>query len=73
MGRKGSVFILSRFKVRLLTLNVRKALVRKLDWKIMVTAAIGFSALNLDRSNISQANSSTFLQDLKLTTNGKFV
>lgn len=51
------------------TYREERALVRKLDWKIMVTAAIGFSALNLDRSNISQANSSTFLQDLKLTTN----
>ncbi|KAI6146235.1 allantoate permease [Pisolithus tinctorius] len=44
------------------------ALVRKIDWKIMVMAAIGFSALNLDRSNVNQANSSTFLTDLKLTT-----
>ena len=48
----------------------RKALVRKIDWKIMLMAAIGFSALNLDRSNINQANSSTFLPDLGLTTNG---
>ncbi|KAI5999836.1 allantoate permease, partial [Pisolithus orientalis] len=44
------------------------ALVRKIDWKIMVMAAIGFSSLNLDRSNVNQANSSTFLTDLKLTT-----
>ncbi|KAG2351135.1 major facilitator superfamily domain-containing protein [Suillus spraguei] len=44
------------------------ALVHKLDWKIMVMAAIGFSALNLDRSNINQANSDSFLQDLGLTT-----
>ncbi|KAG1826355.1 allantoate permease [Suillus variegatus] len=50
------------------TYREEKALVRKLDWKIMVTAAIGFSALNLDRSNISQANSDSFLQDLGLTT-----
>jgi CxxC motif-containing protein (DUF1111 family) len=54
-------------------LNGRKALVRKLDWKIMIMATIGFSALNLDRSNISQANSDSFLQDLGLTTDGKFV
>ncbi|KAL4073557.1 hypothetical protein J3A83DRAFT_4357571 [Scleroderma citrinum] len=38
----------------------RVSLVRKMDWKIMVMVAIGFSALNLDRSNIGQANSSTF-------------
>ncbi|KAG2058163.1 allantoate permease [Suillus hirtellus] len=50
------------------TYREEKALVRKLDWKIMVTAAIGFAALNLDRSNINQANSGSFLQDLGLTT-----
>ncbi|KIJ61406.1 hypothetical protein HYDPIDRAFT_96568 [Hydnomerulius pinastri MD-312] len=44
------------------------AVVRKIDWKIMVMAAIAFSSLNLDRSNINQANSSTFLPDLGLTT-----
>ncbi|KAG1795331.1 allantoate permease [Suillus plorans] len=50
------------------TYREEKALVRKLDWKIMLTAAIGFAALNLDRSNINQANSDSFLQDLGLTT-----
>ncbi|KAG1859532.1 allantoate permease [Suillus subalutaceus] len=50
------------------TYREEKALVRKLDWKIMLMAAIGFSALNLDRSNINQANSDSFLQDLGLTT-----
>jgi hypothetical protein len=44
--------------------------VRKIDWKIMAMAAIAFSALNLDRSNINQANSSTILPDLGLTTDG---
>ncbi|KAG2035940.1 major facilitator superfamily domain-containing protein [Suillus americanus] len=52
------------------TYREENALVRKLDWKIMVMAAIGFSALNLDRSNINQANSGSFLQNLGLTTDG---
>jgi sugar phosphate permease len=50
------------------TYREERALVRKLDWKIMVTAAIGFSALNLDRNNINQANSDNLLRDLGLTT-----
>ncbi|KAI6043747.1 allantoate permease [Pisolithus marmoratus] len=44
------------------------ALTRKIDWKIMVMAAIGFAAMNLDRFNVNQANSSMFLTDLNLTT-----
>ncbi|KAF9239301.1 allantoate permease [Melanogaster broomeanus] len=54
------------------TYREEKALVRKIDWKIMLVAAIGFSALNLDHNNINQANSSTFLVDLGLTTNGNY-
>ena len=47
-----------------------QALVRKIDWRVMLWAAITFSALNLDRNNLSQANSDNILGDLKLTTNG---
>ncbi|KAK7047937.1 hypothetical protein VNI00_006265 [Paramarasmius palmivorus] len=38
-----------------------KKLVRKIDWKVMFWAAISFSALNLDRGNLSQANTDNFL------------
>ncbi|KAJ7885110.1 allantoate permease [Mycena olivaceomarginata] len=50
------------------TYREEQALVRKIDWKVMLWAAISFSALNLDRGNISQANSDNILGDLKLTT-----
>jgi hypothetical protein len=43
--------------------------VRKIDMKIMVWAFIMFFALDLDRSNVSQANTDNFLEDLHLTTN----
>ncbi|KAI0305175.1 allantoate permease [Multifurca ochricompacta] len=46
-----------------------QVLVRKIDWKVMLWAAISFSALNLDRNNLSQANSDNILGDLHLTTN----
>ncbi|KAJ2915854.1 hypothetical protein MD484_g4575, partial [Candolleomyces efflorescens] len=46
-----------------------RALVRKIDWKVMLWAAVSFSALNLDRGNLSQANTDNFLPDLKMTTN----
>jgi len=48
-----------------------KALVRKIDWRVMLWAAISFSALNLDRNSISQANTDNLLGDLNLTTNGE--
>ncbi|KAH7929574.1 allantoate permease [Leucogyrophana mollusca] len=50
------------------TYREEQAIVRKIDWKIMLWAAISFSALNLDRGNLSQANTSSFLPDLGLTT-----
>jgi hypothetical protein len=46
-------------------------LVRKIDLRIMTFAAIMFMALELDRSNISQALTDNFLGDLGMSTNGK--
>ncbi|KAI0828917.1 MFS general substrate transporter [Trametes gibbosa] len=43
--------------------------VRRIDWLIMLWACVMFFSLDLDRSNISQANTDNFLKDLKLTTN----
>jgi MFS transporter, ACS family, DAL5 transporter family protein len=43
--------------------------VRKIDMKIMVWAFMMFFALDLDRSNVSQANTDNFLEDLQMTTN----
>ncbi|KAL9709853.1 hypothetical protein Ac2012v2_006908 [Leucoagaricus gongylophorus] len=50
------------------TIREERALVRKIDWRVMLWAAISFSALNLDRSNISQANTDNFLPDLGMIT-----
>ncbi|KAL4974485.1 major facilitator superfamily domain-containing protein [Aspergillus desertorum] len=46
-----------------------KPLIRKTDWKVTVWAAVAFFALDLDRSNISQANTDNFLDDMGLNTN----
>ncbi|CAK5280410.1 unnamed protein product [Mycena citricolor] len=51
------------------TWREEKRVVRKIDIRIMLWAAIMFFALDLDRTNISQANTDNFLGDLKLTTN----
>lgn len=47
-------------------------LINKLDWKITLWACIAFFALDLDRGNLSQANTDNFLEDLGLSTNGKY-
>ncbi|KAF6757659.1 allantoate permease [Ephemerocybe angulata] len=46
-----------------------KALVRIIDWKVMLWAAVSFSALNLDRGNLTQANTDNILGDLGMNTN----
>ena len=44
-------------------------LVKRIDWKVTAWSCIAFFALDLDRSNISQANTDNFLEDLGLDTN----
>ena len=44
-------------------------LVRKFDWKVTAFACVAFFALDLARTNISQANTDNFLEDLGLNTN----
>lgn len=43
-------------------------LVRKIDCRIMLWAFLMFFSLDLDRSNLTQANSDNFLDDLNMTT-----
>ena len=51
-----------------LHLTRSQRIIRKIDWLIMVWACVMFFSLDLDRSNISQANTDNFLGDLGLST-----
>ncbi|KAG8698515.1 hypothetical protein FRC09_007198 [Ceratobasidium sp. 395] len=51
------------------TWREEKTLVHRIDWRIMLWATTMFFCLDLDRSNISQANTDNFLDDLNLSTN----
>ncbi|KAK6954565.1 hypothetical protein Daesc_004532 [Daldinia eschscholtzii] len=46
--------------------------VRKIDWRIMAWTAIMFTAMELDRANLSQSLTDNFLDDLGLSTNGNY-
>ncbi|KAI0547943.1 major facilitator superfamily domain-containing protein [Xylaria curta] len=43
--------------------------IKKVDWRIMLWVAIMFTAMELDRANLSQAVADNFLDDMNLTTN----
>ncbi|SPO41437.1 related to nicotinamide mononucleotide permease [Pseudozyma flocculosa] len=51
------------------TWREEKRLIRKTDWYICCWSIVMFFCLDLDRGNISQANSDNLLPDLGLTTN----
>lgn len=52
------------------TVAEERAVIRKIDWRIMLFTCIMFMALELDRSNISQAVSDNMIGDLGMDTNG---
>lgn len=54
--------------LELILIRSPQAVIRKIDWRVMLWAFIMFFSLDLDRSNISQANTDNFLQDLHMTT-----
>lgn len=49
-------------------MTFRQHLVRRIDRLIMIWTVVMFFCLDLDRSNLSQANTDDFLQDLHMTT-----
>lgn len=53
------------------TWREEKAVLRKIDVRIMLWACLMLFALEMDRGNLSNALSDNLLDDLGLTTNGK--
>ncbi|KAI0916391.1 hypothetical protein AcV5_003347, partial [Taiwanofungus camphoratus] len=51
------------------TVDEERRLLRKIDIRVMVFVCICFSALQLDRGNLSNALSDNLLKDLNMTTN----
>ncbi|CAF1030525.1 unnamed protein product [Rotaria sp. Silwood1] len=51
------------------TVKEEASLVRRIDFRITVWACVLICAMQLDRGNISQANSDNFLGDINITTN----
>ncbi|KAI1410455.1 MFS general substrate transporter [Hypoxylon sp. FL1857] len=51
------------------TWGEEEKLVKRIDWKVTAWACIAFFALDLDRSNLSQANTDNFLEDMGFSTN----
>ncbi|KAH7353856.1 major facilitator superfamily domain-containing protein [Plectosphaerella cucumerina] len=51
------------------TVAEERAVIRKIDWRIMFFTCTMFMALELDRSNISQAVSDNMIPDLGMDTN----